>query len=170
MNSFVTLLQSTATEVGTTVAPHAAEPILLDLDNTVFVMLGLFLVLLLILWQFLWKPYLRVHDERVARVEGARQEAAKLDGEAAERLARIDQALTEARRNGNAEIAKLRLAAQAQEQKIVADAQAAGRKMLAESKTKLEATVATEKANLKAQTTSLAREIAEKTLGRRLAS
>jgi F-type H+-transporting ATPase subunit b len=170
VNSLVTLLQSTATEVGTTVVPKAAEPILLDLDSTVFVMLGLFLLLLLILWQFLWKPYLRVHDERVARVEGARQEAAKLDSEAVTRLAGIDSALTEARRSGNAEIAKLRLAAQAQEQKIVAEAQAAGRKMLAESRAKLEATVAAERANLKAHTTSLAREIAEKTLGRRLAS
>jgi F0F1-type ATP synthase membrane subunit b/b' len=170
VNSFVTLLQSTATEVGTTVVPKAAEPILLDLDSTVFVMLGLFLLLLLILWQFLWKPYLRARDERVARVEGAREEAAKLDAEAAARLARIDSALTEARRNGTAEMAKLRLAAQVQEQKIVAEAQAAGRAMLTESRAKLEATVATEKANLKAHTGTLARVIAEKTLGRRLAS
>ena len=168
MNSSLSLLQATSTLLVS--APQAAEPQLLDLDGTVFIMLGIFLILLLVLWQFLWKPYLRVRDERISRTEGARGKAVELENEAAARLARIEAALTEARRNGTAEMAKLRLAAQVQEQKIVAEAQAAGRAMLTESRAKLEATVATEKANLKAHTGTLARVIAEKTLGRRLAS
>lgn len=133
-------------------------------------MLGLFLVLLLILWQFLWKPYLRVRDERVARVDGARDQAAQLEADAATRMSKVENALAEARRAGGSENAKLRQEAQAREQQIIAEAQEAARKMMTEAKTKLDAALATEKANLQAQTTLLAGEIAAKALGRRLAS
>jgi len=151
-------------------APRSAEAQLLDIDGTVFVMLGLFLVLLLVLWQFLWKPYLRVRDERVARVEGAREKATRLEADAAARLTRIETALTEARRNGNAEIAKLRIEAQTREQQIITEAQDAARKMMLEARAKLDAALVAEKANLQKHTNLLGRQIAEKALGRRLAS
>jgi F-type H+-transporting ATPase subunit b len=133
-------------------------------------MLGIFMVLLLVLWQFLWKPYLRVREERVARTEGARAKAAEMEAEAAARIGRIETALAEARKAGTAEMAKLRQDAQIKEQEIIAGAQEAARKMLAEARAKLDASVATEKANLQAETGVLARQIAEKALGRRLAS
>lgn len=166
MSSLAIVYQVTAAAA----APRAHETQLLDIDGTVVVMLGLFLLALLVLWQFLWKPYLRVRDERVQRVEGAREKASQLDADAATRLARIESSLVEARRAGDAETARLRAEAQAREQKIVAEAQDAARKLLTEARTKLDATVATEKANLQQQQAALAREIAEKALGRRLAS
>ncbi len=168
MHASLTLLQATTTLLDA--APRSAEAQLLDIDGTVFVMLGIFLVLLLILWLFLWKPYLRVRDERVARVEGAREKAGQLDADAATRFARIETALAEARRTGNAETAKLRSEAQAREQKVVAEAQEAARKMMAEAREKLQAALETEKANLQTHTDLLGRQIAEKALGRRLAS
>jgi len=168
VNTSFSLLQTTSSLLSS--ATQAAEPQLLDLDGTVFIMLAIFLVLLLILWQFLWKPYLRVRDERVCRTEGARAKAAELDSDAAARMARIEAALAEARRNGNAEMTKLRQEAQAKEQQIIAESQAAARRMMAEARSKLDASVATEKANLQTETGLLARQIAEKALGRRLAS
>jgi F-type H+-transporting ATPase subunit b len=166
VNSLTILLEAAAAGA----APRSAEAQLLDIDGTVFVMLGIFLVLLVVLWQLLWKPYLRVRDERVARVEGARDKATRLDAEAAARLARIESALVEARRAGDTESAKLRIETQAREQQIIAEAQAAARSMLTQARAKLDETVATEKATLQQQTASLAREIAEKALRRRLAS
>ena len=151
-------------------APRSAETQLLDIDGTVFVMLGIFLLLLLILWLFLWKPYLRVRDERVCRIEGAREKAAQLEADAAARLTRIEIGLAEARRAGIAETTKLRLEAQVREQQIITEAQDAARKMLIEARAKLEAALATEKANLQNHTNLLGRQIAEKALGRRLAS
>jgi F-type H+-transporting ATPase subunit b len=168
VNVSVTLLQATTTKLGA--APRSAEAQLLDIDGTVFVMLGIFLVLLLVLWQFLWKPYLRVRDERVARVEGAREKATQLEADAAARLERIETALAEARRAGLAETNKLRLEAQAREQQIVTQAQNAARKMVLEARAKLDATLLAEKANLQTHTNHLARQIAEKALGRSLAS
>jgi F-type H+-transporting ATPase subunit b len=165
VNALTTLLEAT-----TTTAPRAAEPQLLDLDGTVFVMLAIFLVLMLILWQFLWKPYLRVRDERVARVDGTRDKAAQLEAEAASRMERIEASLAEARRGGNAETAKLRLEAQAREQQIISEAQQAARALMLEGRAKLDAALAAEKANLHSHTATLAREMAEKALGRSLAS
>jgi len=168
VNTLATLLQATTKTLGA--APRSEEAQLLDVDGTVFIMLGIFLVLLLILWQFLWKPYLRVRDERVARVEGARAKTAQLEADAATRLTHIETALAEARRSGIADMNKLRLAAQTREQQILAEAQEAAHKLLVEARAKLEAAVAAERVNLQTQTNLLARQIAEKTLGRRLSS
>jgi len=167
VNAFVTLLQATTTTLGA--APRSEETQLLDVDGTVFVMLGIFLLLLLILWQFLWKPYLRVRDERVARVEGAREKAAKLEADAATRLSRIESALAEARRAGMAENNQMRLVAQEREQQLLAEAQQAAHKLLVQARAQIDATLVTEKAMLQKHTDSLAQQIAEKTLGRRLA-
>jgi F0F1-type ATP synthase membrane subunit b/b' len=159
-----------ATSMALASAPQAPEAQLLDLDGSVFIMLGIFLVLLLILWQLLWKPYLHVRDERVARTDGRRAQAAELENEAAARLARIEAALAEARKSGNAEMAKLRGEAQAKEQQTIAESQEAVRTMLAEARAKLDTSVAAERANLQAETDLLAHQIAEKALGRRLVS
>jgi len=166
VSSLTILLQASAAGA----APQAAEAQLLDIDGTLFIMLGIFLLLLAVLYPLLWKPYLRVRDERVTQVEGARDQAAKLEAEAATRLARVESELAEARRAGEAEAIKLRLETQAREQQIMVEAQAAARTLLAEARATLDATVATEKATLQEQTESLALEIAEKALGRRLAS
>ena len=162
MTTLRCLLEATPHQGG---VPQAGEQQLLDIDSTVFVMLGLFLLLALILTQWLWKPYLRVREERVRRVEGARAEAERLEAENAGRLARIEAQLTEARKAGHAERARVR----AHEQQIVAEAQAAAHKMLAEASARLDATLAIERARLEVSATTLGREIAEKALGRRLA-
>ena len=168
MHLFLTHLQATTTLLAT--APRAEESQLLDIDGSVVVMLGIFLVLLLILWRFLWRPYLRVRDERVARTEGAREKATQLEADAAARMAKVEGALTDARRAALAEMAKLRQEAQAREQQVVAEAQDAARKMLVEARAKLDVAVVSEKANLREQTALLGRQIAEKALGRSVTS
>jgi F0F1-type ATP synthase membrane subunit b/b' len=151
-------------------APESAEPQLLDIDGTVFVMLGLFLVTMFLLTQLLWKPYLRVREERVARVDGYKDEARRLEAEASTRLARVESQLGEARRAGSAERARVRTEALHREQAILASAQAAAQKTLAEARARIETALAGERANLKARAEALGREAAEKVLGRRVAS
>jgi F-type H+-transporting ATPase subunit b len=168
VHPFLTHLQATTSLLAA--APRAEESQLLDIDGSVVVMLGIFLVLLLILWRFLWRPYLRVRDERVGRTEGAREKAAQLEADAATRMAKVEGALTEARRAALAEMGKLRQGAQAREQQLIAEAQEAARKMLGEARAKLDVAVANEKANLREQTAVIGRQIAEKALGRSLAT
>jgi F-type H+-transporting ATPase subunit b len=164
------LLEAAAAQASPGGAPMAADQQLLDIDATVFIMLALFVLTAFILTQWLWKPYLRVRDERVSRVEGARQQAEKLDAEAAERLAHVEAQLAEARKQAGSERARARSEAQAREQQLVAEAQAAAHRMLGEARAKLDAALAAERAGLQASAGRLGREIAEKALGRRLAS
>src|SRR4051812_11974891 len=114
-----------------TAAPEVHEPQLIDVDATIFIQLGIFLAALYLLSRFLWKPYLRVRGERVARVEGYREEAARLEVDAQQRLARADAALAEARRVGAGQRQIARQEAQAREQALLAEANAAAQKKLA---------------------------------------
>lgn len=150
-------------------APRASEPQILDLDGTVFVTLGLFSVVLLVLNRWLWKPYLEVRDRRSERVEGCRNQAARLEEEAAARLARIEAGLAEARREGTAERSRARAEAYTHEQAILAEAQAAAHEALAEARARLDAAYAAEAARLSEQAEALGREIAGRVLGREAA-
>jgi F-type H+-transporting ATPase subunit b len=152
------------------VAPQSSDQQLLDVDGTAWVMFGLFIVVGFILTQWLWKPYIRVREERVARVDGYRQEADRLEKEAATRLARVEAQLAEARRAGSAERGRARAAAQAHEAKLTADTQAAAQRALAEARAKVEAAMATERAKLQERAAALGRQITEKVLGRQVVS
>ena len=147
-------------------APQSHEPQLIDIDGTLFVQLGIFLLALLILSRFLWKPYLRVRGERVTRVEGYRQDAAKMDADAAERLAKAEIALNAARREGTGERAKARTEAQTREAAVLAEANAEAQKTLAAARARLDATLATERAKLDAQTREVAATAARRIRGR----
>ncbi len=151
-------------------APQSHEPQLIDVDGTIFVQLGLFLLAVVVLYRFLWKPYLRVRDERVTRVEGYRQEAARIDADAEARLARLDAELAEARRVGAGERATARAAALAHEHELLAQAQAAAQRAQAEARAQLAAALAAERATLHQKATEIGREAAKKILGREVSS
>jgi F-type H+-transporting ATPase subunit b len=151
-------------------APESHEPQLIDIDHTVFVQLGLFLLLIFVLSRLLWKPYLRVRGERVARVEGYREEAARMEADAQQRLDRAEAALAEARRVGAGERAVARAEAHAREQTLLAEANAAAQKALGEARGQLAATVATERSKLGAAAAETAREAARKILGREVSA
>ena len=146
--------------------PEAHEPQLIDIDHTVFIQLGIFLLALFILNKLLWQPYLRVRTERVARVEGYREEAAKLETDAQHRLSRADAALAEARRVGAGERSVARAEAHAREQTLLAEATAAAQAKLADARKRLSATVEAERKKLESDSSEVAMSAARKILGR----
>ena len=147
-------------------APTSHEPQLIDIDKTVFVQLGIFLLLAIVLWRLLWRPYLRIRGERVTRVEGYRQDVVKMDADTAERMVKAELALAAARRQGSGERATARAEAQAREQAVLAAANAEAQKTLAAARVRLEATLQTERAKLDAQTRDVAKTAAQRILGR----
>jgi F-type H+-transporting ATPase subunit b len=153
-----------------TAAPEGHEPQLIDIDGTVFIQLGIFLLLLFVLSKFLWKPYLRVRTERVERVEGYREEATKLELDAQQRLARADAALAEARRVGSGQRAVARAEAHAREQTLLAEANAAAQRKLADARARLSAVVDTERKKLAADSNQVATDAARKILGREVSA
>ena len=121
---------------------------------------------MIVLGRFLWRPYLRVRTERVARVEGYREEAARLEADAEQRLARADVQLAEARRVGAGERAVARAEAHAREQTLLAEANAAAQKKLAEARKRLNGVVDAERKKLQADASQVATAAARKILGR----
>ena len=151
-------------------AHQSHEPQLIDLDGTAFVQFGLFLLLMLLLRQFLWRPYLKVLGERTTRVEGYKQEAVRLDAEAAARLARAEAALAEARRVGAGERVEARATAHKREQELLAAANAGAQKTLAYARARVSATLATERANLQKTAAEFGTQAARKILGREVSA
>ena len=151
-------------------APESHEPQLIDLDGTAFIQLGLFLVLMAVLRQFLWKPYLKVRGERTTRVEGYREEAARLEAEAAGRLAKAEAALAEARRVGAGERAEARAVAQRRENELLAQANAAAQRTLADARARVNAALETERAKLQQVASEIGLQAARKILGREVSA
>jgi F0F1-type ATP synthase membrane subunit b/b' len=150
-------------------APQAHEQQLLDVDGTVLLQFGLFLIAMYALTQLLWKPYLRIRTERGARVEGFKEEAKRMDADAAARFAKVEAQLAEARRVGSLERARVRIAASAREQEIISAAQAREQQTLLEARARVEKAMAGERASLAARAELLGHQAAEKVLGRGIA-
>ena len=161
---------STALLLLSAVAPQSHEPQLIDLDGTALIQLGLFLFLMLVLRQFLWRPYLKVLGERTTRVDGYKQEAVRLEAEAAERLAKAEAALAEARRVGAGERAEARAVAHKREQELMADANAAAQKTLADARARVAATLTIERAKLQQTAREVGMQAARKILGREVSA
>jgi F0F1-type ATP synthase membrane subunit b/b' len=151
-------------------APQAGEQQLLDVDATVFINFGLFLLTMLVLYPLLWKPYLKVRAERVTRVEGHKEEARRLEAEAAARLSKVEAELAEARRQGSAERSRVRSEALKREQQVLAGAQAQAQKSLGEARARIDAALAAERKTVASRAQALGREAAERILGRRIAA
>ncbi len=164
---FISLAESVAEPTGG--ALQSPDPQLLDLDGTLFVQLGLFLAIMLLLTQLLWKPYLKIRNERTTRVDGYRADAKRMETESVERLRKIEADLGEARRTGSADRAKARAAAQEREQVLVGQAQAEAGRALAAARAALETTLTTERGTLKSRAEVLGRQAAERILGRKVA-
>lgn len=150
-------------------APQAHEQQLLDVDGTVLVQFGLFLLSMYLLTQLLWKPYLRVRQERGARIEGFKDEAKRMDADASARFAKVESQLADARRSGSAERTRVRVAAQKSEQEIIGKAQAQAQQTLGDARKRVEAAMAAERASLASRAELLGREAAEQVLGRKIA-
>lgn len=147
-------------------AHQAAESQLLDIDGTVLVMLGLFLVLLAVLTPVLWKPYLKVRGERNTRVDGYKAEAEKMAATAQAQFDKIEKELAAARRQGAGAFVIARQEAHVREQEVLAEAHVKAHKALAEAKAKLDAALAAQNANLQQRAEALGQQAASTVLGR----
>src|SRR5215510_5797233 len=86
---------------------------LIDIDGTVFVQFGLFLVLFVVARSLLFKPYLALRERRKAGIEGARAEAERMTAQADAKLADYEKQFAAARDRANEEGRKVKLEAAA---------------------------------------------------------
>ena len=139
---------------------------LIDIDGTVFVQFGLFLLVFLIARTFLFKPYLALRERRKTATEGARAEADRMTAQAEAKLADYEKQLAAARSRANDEGRKVRAEAIAHEKDVTDRARATTQKATDEAMARMKAETDAARLQLLPQANALARQIASKLLGR----
>ncbi|HTG80779.1 MAG TPA: ATP synthase F0 subunit B [Geobacteraceae bacterium] len=141
---------------------------MINLDFAFVVQLVNFLVLILILNVFLYKPIRKVLADRAAQISGAKARAAEVDEDVQEKVALYETRLREVKAKVAEERAAMIKAAQAEEAALVEKARAEAADSLAGIKNRVAKEAAGAKELLAEQARALSLEICEKVLGRSL--
>ncbi|MBX3232896.1 MAG: H(+)-transporting ATPase [Labilithrix sp.] len=137
-----------------------------DLDASLVVQIGLFLLLLVILKPLLFDPLLKLFEEREKRIEGTRREATKEDERSAKALAKYEGVLAKAREAGGLERDQLRAEGAKKEAEIMARVRAQTAATLEQGRKAIADEAKTARAALEAESAALGGAIASRVLGR----
>jgi F0F1-type ATP synthase membrane subunit b/b' len=157
---FATLLIAKAEE---------APPPLIDIDGTVLLQFGLFVLLYILLRYVLFAPYLRMRADRDRGIAGARNQAHEMEAKARAIVTDYDAKLGRAKQRGADERARVRSEAAARERQILGAARDEAGKALEQARARVADDAKTARAQLEAQSAALARTIAKKIIGREVA-
>src|SRR6476619_7876930 len=142
---------------------------LIDIDYTVLVQFGLFLLLFLVANKLLFQPYLALRERRKAGIDGARAEADRMTAQADAKLADYEKQLAAARNRANEEGRKVRAEASAHEKDVTDKARGEAQKAIDEAAARMRQETEAARLQLLPQANTLARQIASKLLGREVA-
>src|SRR6187397_2983563 len=146
-------------------APLKEEHPLIDIDHTVWIQLVLFLIVALIGSRLLFRPYLRMRDERSAGIEGARDEAARLSAEEDARLAHYEREIASARAKAQDERRTMRTDAAARQREATETARAQAASAFENARLRVERETNAARQQLMPRAAQTAEEIAGKLLG-----
>ncbi len=141
---------------------------MINLDIAFVFQLVNFLVLVLLLNVFLYKPIRKQLADRAAQVNGAKQKSAEVDREVQEKLASYEARMREIRSGAADERGALKKEAQQQEAAILDKARAEASASLASIKAQVAKETEEARRVLTASAETLSAEICEKVLGRSL--
>ena len=146
----------------------AAHP-LIDIDGTVFLQFGLFLILFVVANKLLFQPYLALRQRRKTGIEGARAEAERMTATADAKLADYEKQLAAARSRANEEGRTVRAEAAAHEKDVTDKARAEAQKAIDEASARVRTETDAARLQLLPQANTLAKQIASRLLGREVA-
>jgi len=165
------LVVSTLVVTSMTHASQLAESAVnVDLDLTLFVQLGFFVVLLLVLKPTLFDPMMRLFEEREKRIEGTRHRATKEDEKSAKALAKTEVILNKAREAGAAERDSLRAEGLKREAELMNVVRAETAATLDGGRSEIAKEAKAARTQLSTEVRTLAGDIASRVLGREVAS
>jgi len=147
----------------------AAGGVEMDVDRTMLFQSAIFVLLIVVLSPLLFKPVLRLFEERERRTEGARLDARVMQDRAEELLVQYQTKLEEVRRVSAHERERLRTETLQLESRILGEARAATTKFVQEGRAQIERETAKVRKEMNAQRQMIAREIGSKVLGREVA-
>jgi F-type H+-transporting ATPase subunit b len=146
-----------------------APPPLIDMDGTILVQLGFFLLLWIVLWKLLFQPFLKVRDQRAEGIEGSRQQAADMEAQAREAVKRYDETFNRAKLRGADERQKLRTEAAAHERQVLGAAREEAQRALGSARAKIAGDADKARQQLDSQAAAIAKQVASRILGREVA-
>jgi F-type H+-transporting ATPase subunit b len=143
----------------------AAAPVV-DLDGTIFVQGGLFLLMVVLLRPLLFRPWLELQDRREQAIGGATRAAEELRREAAGAGSDYDARLADARARAADRRASARREQEGERAKATAAVRAEAERDLDAARTRLRAEAEAARGQLVARVDELANQVVAKILGR----
>jgi F-type H+-transporting ATPase subunit b len=140
----------------------------INLDLSFVIQLINFLVLILILNAFLYKPLRKVLADRGEQLSGAKAKAEEVDRDVQEKMAQYESRLREIKAKASEERAARIKEAHSEESALVEKSRSEAAASLASIKSRVAAEAAAARELLKVQSRELSLEICEKVLGRSL--
>ncbi len=147
----------------------AAGGVVMDIDRTMLVQSCVFIFLIVVLSPLLFKPVLRLLEERERRTEGARRDAREMQDKAENLLLRYQAKLEDVRRAAAQERERLRAETLQLESTILGEARAATAKLVEQGRAQIEREVTKIRSEMGVHSQAIAREIGSKILGREVA-
>lgn len=151
-----------------TSAHAAAELVLIPDPYIAGVLIVAFFALIPFVNALIVKPVFRVIDERADKIEGARKRAAKLEVDADTVLSKYETAVRDVREQSEGGRRDAIDAARAQQAEVTSAARAEAEREMEQSRLELEASLVTARASLRGTAEDLAKQAAERVLGRAL--
>ncbi len=147
----------------------AAEHPLIDIDLTALIQFLIFLVMAFASTQLLFKPYLRMREQRDDGMDGARKDAEALSAEADAKLVDYEQKLASARARAQEERRKIREEAAGHLQSVTEKARLAAQEAVQSATEKVRTETESARAELLPKADALAGQMVGKLLGREVA-
>ena len=147
----------------------AAGGVVMDIDRTMLVQMAVFVLLIVVLSPLLFKPVLRLFEERERRTEGARSDARAMQEKAENLLERYQSKLEDVRITAGTERERLRAETLQLEAKILGQARQATSQIVEAGRAQIERETAGIRQDIGVQSRAIAREIGSRVLGREVA-
>ena len=144
---------------------HEPAP-LIDIDGTIFVHFGLFLLLLFVLTRFVFRPYLALLRERDENIDGARARAREMSQRATDDLESYEDQVIKARKEAATVRAGFREEGERAAAELLAEARARSEAKVAAARTRLHKSADAARLALRTRADGIAQDIATKLLGR----
>jgi len=138
----------------------------LDFDLSFLLQMVLFSITVVVLKPLLFDPLMKVFEERELRTDGAKVLARKMDEQAGEMLRRYEAELEKVRVAAQQERERLRAEANQLEQRILAEARQEVATILERGRARIADEAKATRAELQARAVELSREIARSVVGR----
>jgi F-type H+-transporting ATPase subunit b len=151
------------------IASSGADHPLIDIDLTILIQLVIFLVMSLVATQWLFKPYLKMREDRTKGIEGGREDAERLSAEADARMADYERKLAAARERARGEQQRIRGEAASHHAELVERTRADAAKAMEAARATLAAETTAARADLLPRADTIARQMVAKLLEREVA-